>query len=207
MLIGLAGFKRSGKDSTANILAAEFGFETRVAFADALRELAYGADPYIYVGDAPAVLDTLDGTEFSGQTYVRYADLIEELGYEAAKEAEDFRLFLQHLGTQGVRQVFGAEAFVAALDVKLHEVATWNPGAIIASNVVVTDVRFPNEAQYIHDRGGEVWRITRPGFGGSDTHESERHIPTLDADLDIVATNLDELADLVRIAAGNRGLG
>lgn len=45
---------------------------------------------------------------------------------------------------------------------------------------VITDVRFENEAQAIHDRGGVVWRIVRPGAGlAGETakHSSEAGIP------------------------------
>jgi hypothetical protein len=42
--------------------------------------------------------------------------------------------------------------------------------------VVVTDVRFTNEAQRVRDVGGHVWRIERPGAGlagAAGAHPSE----------------------------------
>jgi hypothetical protein len=43
--------------------------------------------------------------------------------------------------------------------------------------VVITDVRFDNEAQAIVDAGGEVWRVVRPGWRCLDdaaaSHSSE----------------------------------
>jgi hypothetical protein len=34
----------------------------------------------------------------------------------------------------------------------------------VGRGVVITDVRFDNEAKAIIDAGGEVWRVTRPGW-------------------------------------------
>jgi hypothetical protein len=43
--------------------------------------------------------------------------------------------------------------------------------------VVITDVRFDNEAQAIVNAGGEVWRVERPGWrclaDDAATHQSE----------------------------------
>ena len=46
MIIGISGYARSGKDSVANILVQDFGFERR-AFADKLREALYALNPII----------------------------------------------------------------------------------------------------------------------------------------------------------------
>lgn len=35
----------------------------------------------------------------------------------------------------------------------------------MSGDIVVDDVRFPNEAQAIKDMGGELWRVFRPGVG------------------------------------------
>jgi hypothetical protein len=39
--------------------------------------------------------------------------------------------------------------------------------------VVVDDVRFPNEAALILGLGGELWKVTRPGFADTSGHASE----------------------------------
>lgn len=43
--------------------------------------------------------------------------------------------------------------------------------------VVISDVRYPNEAQEIIRRGGVVIRVTRPVALTDDPHESERPLP------------------------------
>ena len=37
---------------------------------------------------------------------------------------------------------------------------------------VITDVRFPNEAETIERLGGQIWQITRPGYGAEGDHAS-----------------------------------
>ena len=55
------------------------------------------------------------------------------------------------------------------------------------SKVVVSDVRYPNEADAIKKLGGQVWRVVRPGFGPANDHESE-HAMT-DYKFDVQITN------------------
>ena len=200
MLIGLTGYKRSGKDSTAAVLA-DYGFE-KYAFADALRSMALSVNPMISLEGAPEDIRehfTVQRMTLGG---VLYSQLLNTFGYEAAKEVPDFRRFLQNLGTDGVRSTFGDNAWVDALDKKLRE-----DGALYIyddpmmtsgafrwdKSVVLTDVRFPNEAAYVHKYLGEVWRIERPGFGGDDPHPSEAFIATLPADRVLHADNLIDL--------------
>lgn len=61
------------------------------------------------------------------------------------------REFLQKFGTEAVRDNFDRDAWVKALFSDLHHSSRW----------VITDVRFPNEAAAIKDRGGVVVRIKR----------------------------------------------
>ena len=46
-----------------------------------------------------------------------------------------------------------------------------------SSPIIFDDVRFPNEAEMIRSRGGQVWRLTRAGVVSNDTHSSENGIP------------------------------
>lgn len=62
---------------------------------------------------------------------------------------------------------------------------------------VITDVRYPNEAQAIREQGGVIVRIVRPGSGlqgEQGQHESERGLP--DELVDIEVTNDGTLGEL-----------
>lgn len=73
------------------------------------------------------------------------------------------RWALQRLGTEAVRNVIGTETWVKSAMLRIRR---------RGPRVVITDVRFPNEADAILDRGGEVWRVDRPGLPPAE-HASE----------------------------------
>lgn len=198
ILIGVTGYRRSGKNSTTSILEHKYGFK-QYAFADALRQMAEAINPVISWAEAPAaVLEALSGPYGVQKKEYRYLELLQALGYEKAKEIPDFRRFLQRLGTEGVRDTFGPNAWVDALYRKL---VLDSP-----SKVAINDVRFSSEADFIRRKGGVLWRVIRPGVGGDDPHPSEVEIPSLPATREIVAASLDELERAV-IAAYEADVG
>ena len=77
-IIGLSGYARTGKDTVAQILVENHGFE-RVAFADALRELLQQVDPIVDV--------TYEG--FGEYGVYRLSDALTYYkGWEGAKDGE-----------------------------------------------------------------------------------------------------------------------
>lgn len=183
MLIGLCGYKRAGKSTVANVLVDECGF-TNINFADALRMLALGINPV--VGYALKQALVIGGQPQLVALY--YAEIIEAVGYERAKEIDEVRRFLQRLGTEGIRDTFGPDVWVEIVRQQLDV-----PGAA-ERNVVIADVRFPNEAAMVTNLGGELWRINRPGFDrGGDAHPSEAFVDAMEVDRDITATDIEDL--------------
>jgi hypothetical protein len=139
-LIGLAGAARSGKDTAAQALL-DLGW-TRRAFADKVREVLYALDPVLI---EPQYAD--------GTTTLRYE--VDTYGWEDVKEMYPVvRGYSQRLGTEGGRTVLGENVWVDAL---FRDFESWD------TPTVITDVRFPNEAEAIRDRGGLVIAIERPG--------------------------------------------
>jgi len=72
------------------------------------------------------------------------------------------------------------------------------------SHVVISDVRFTNEARAIVAAGGEVWRIQRPGAGltgAAAEHPSETEMDT-DAFTDYVARVVHNTGSLDDLRAG-----
>lgn len=188
MLIGLIGKKRSGKDSFAATLVEDHGYK-RVAFADPLRDALLRLDPYV-----DAVV--LDNGEL--QPY-RLSEVIRTLGWERAKdEVPEVRRLLQAFGTDAIRTIDADFWVRAGADVIGAERLSPDP-----KPVVVTDVRFPNEAEAIRSRGGILVRIDRPGFDG-DGHATETALD--DYVPDVIVTNdgtLAQLGDSARAVAGN----
>ncbi len=142
-IVGLGHRAQVGKDSAAAALV-ELGYE-RVAFADTLREMLLALDPFIGTGR-------------------RVSDVVSWHGWDAAKTGSaEIRRLLQRLGTEVGRNLIGENVWVDAAFAKMK------PGG----KYVVTDVRFPNEAQAILDHGGYLYRIDRPGHEGVNAHSSE----------------------------------
>ena len=178
-LIGLIGKKRSGKDTFASTLIEELNY-TKIAYADPLREAALALNPIV-------------NTEPGYFGPVRYAAALEEFGYEGAKDKfPEFRAILQRLGTESIRALddgFWLRIATARIS------ATTGP-------VVVTDVRFPNEADRIHELGGRLVRIIRLSTEEADEHPSEKALDGYAADYDVQNDrSLDDLANVARAIA------
>jgi hypothetical protein len=145
MIIGLTGYAQSGKDTVAKVLTNNFGFE-RVSFADPIRKLLYETNPTVKDGG------------------YRLQGVIDGYGWDVAKTAfPEVRRLLQDLGV-GARKVFGEDFWVK------QALGKYKPG----DKVVVTDVRFTNEADYLKSFSeAQLWRIKRMGVGPVNTHVSE----------------------------------
>lgn len=176
MLIGIGSKARTGKSAAAAALVRDLGF-TRVSFADPLKELALEADPIVY--PQPPLQNM--------QNHNRLNWVVRgKGGWEEAKDSfQEVRRFLQALGV-GARKVFGEDFWVDQAFRRAEGHA----------NVVIPDVRFPNEAAAIRLHGGYLIRIDRPGQRGS-LHESETALDEF-TDWDFIVSNDATLADLER---------
>jgi len=151
--IALLGKAGAGKDTVAARLVQRYAY-TRIAFADPVKEMSLELDPYVPTS--------------CGVT-VRLSALIADVGWDYAKTAyPEVRRILQRVG-QSVRQQdpnFWADI---AYD-KIRAAHCWH------LPVVVTDVRYENEAEMLRDCGFTFVRVTRPGAGLSGAegaHASE----------------------------------
>jgi hypothetical protein len=169
MIIGLTGKKGSGKDTVAAHLIKEYGFERR-AFADPLKKsvAALFGIPYHKVDEwknDPSRMVYLANDFIVTQGVEPFAD-------EIASEMP-FGEFLQHYGTRSHRDIFGLDFWV---DQTLPK-----DGFYAGRKIVVTDLRFENEAHRIKFLQGFVVEITRPDLEDSTArdskHESEQPLP------------------------------
>mgnify|MGYP003340526973 CR=1 FL=1 len=157
MIIGLSGYARSGKDTVAQVLVEKYGFQ-RIAFADKIREFLYDLNP------------RLDHTL---KDSLRLRDIVDVNGWEKAKIHKVVREYLQDIGVSA-RNVFGEEFWIKQALASMH-----------TGNVVITDVRFPNEARVIKKLDGELWRVIRPGILPINDHISEHALDGWEFDFDI----------------------
>lgn len=154
-LIGLSGFAQAGKDTAAGVLL-ERGW-TRVAFADAIRDFALALDP---------IVPDVDPEDPSGCVYshARLSEYVDALGWDLAKQAPEVRRTLQRLGCEAGHGVLGDRVWIDAAMAKV---------SAAGADVVVTDVRFVNEAEAIWRAGGVMLRVERPGTVSVNAHASE----------------------------------
>lgn len=177
LIIGLIGKKRSGKDSFASVLVERYGYK-RVAYADPLREALLRMDPCV----------DWDMDDDGDITPYQLSEVVGWIGWERAKDiVPDVRRLLQSFGTDAIREI-DEDFWVRAGAKQIDE----TPGP-----VVVTDVRFPNEADAIRKRGGLLVRITRPGYDG-DGHPTETALDDYRADMEV--SNTKDLERLYEVA-------
>lgn len=196
MLIGLTGKKRRGKDTVANYLVTQHGFN-RHGFADKVKAYLYAINPLIMVTWPPEkfTLDTdmsLFATTAYGratyETFFRLQYIVDTIGWEKAKEIPEVRQLLQRTGTEGGRSIFWKDFWVDVLFKELEEKydiyysgGNLDPTRMLQSNIVISDCRFDNEAERIKQYGGIVIKVdsNREGLPEPDNHDSEKDISPL----------------------------
>jgi hypothetical protein len=170
-IIGLTGYAQSGKDTLASILIDRYGYR-RVAFADTIREFLYEINPMVAC---------------SPTGYLK--DLVNLVGWDKAKQEPQIRRLLQDLGV-AARKLIDEDIWVTTA---LRNISS-------EDRVVITDVRFENEASKISALGGQLWRVKRPGVDAVNAHISETQMDGYQVD-QIFLNNgtVDDLALLVQI--------
>ncbi len=149
LIVGITGRAGAGKDTLAEHLVARHGF-VRYAFADPLKAMLEAL--FAEVGIASAWMTDRELKE----------RMIPQLGVSS-------REMLQRLGTEWGRQMrqdFWLKAAEAVLGL---------PGAPVHDRIVITDVRFPNEAAWLRGHEGVLWRVRRHQAPAVRWHESEAH--------------------------------
>ena len=140
MLIGLTGPPGCGKDTAAAHLVKTHGF-VRVAFADTIRQVALAIDPYVH--------------------FFRLSEIVDLYGWDKAKRQPEVRRLLQVIGTEAGRDFHGADVWVDRTFAAIKQLGPDQP-------VVITDVRFDNEARRLRTFGGRLVRIRRQ----TDNHDA-----------------------------------
>lgn len=91
------------------------------------------------------------------------------------------RYVMQRLGTDVVRKLFGEDFWIRHLSYRLD--------TSDQSFVVVSDVRFKAEADFVKSKNGTLVRVVRPTDTSADTHITETEQQTIDTDYVLYNTN------------------
>lgn len=140
-IIGITGSAGSGKDTIGDILVRNLPNWEKVSFAGHLKDvtaLLFGFDRKMLAGETPEDRQIREQPD----------------PYWSEKMGKDFtpRFALQFFGTNLLRNQLHQNIWVDCLEKKILE---------SDKNIVITDVRFPNEIDMIKSIGGEVWRVER----------------------------------------------
>jgi hypothetical protein len=209
MIIAFNGFKRHGKNTAAafaaELLDEQFQTCTLVGFADKLKLAAARALGFHNL-DAAGAVALMDQFKENGTLEVTNPDSL-------VLKLISGREYLQWFGTEVGRDVFGENFWVdQVLPAQQRPESEWAREAVHrkygTDHVLVTDCRFPNEAQRVKDLGGKVIEVFRPALkGASDAHSSEKPLPGGLVDYLIVNdTDLGTLRMRVEQALGSFGV-
>ncbi|MNZ93709.1 hypothetical protein D3C78_1127880 [compost metagenome] len=183
LLIGLTGAARSGKSTAAAELAAQHGF-IHYAFAQPLKAmLAEGLN--------------LSAAQLEG----------------AEKEAplpwlgKSPRELLQTLGSEWGRELVHRELWLRVARQNLDNLAECFPQA---PGIVISDVRYEDEAAFVRERGGVLVHILRPDAPPVRAHATEAGVAIGDNDLTIhndggLAELRERVLEAVQRAASRAG--
>lgn len=201
IVIGLTGPSGAGKDSVARVLEARFRIAT-LSFATVLkRELvdAFDCDERLFHDPALKLIptDALTLRNCRDPKFVAYAWEIGHL------DAVTPRTLMERWGD--FQRSMEPDYFVrrAEQTLGLYE----RMGGLDA--VVITDVRFANEAKMLAGAGGDLWRVTRPGLVRQSHHRSQTELDNWPVAAEIVNDGTLELlakksTDLMLEALGRK---
>lgn len=182
ILIGLAGRARSGKDTAAQHLVNQHGFQS-YAFADPMR-------------DGLMHILNLSPCDFEGD---QKEQPLPRLGRSP-------RELMQSLGTEWGRNSVHPELWLLLAEQNLDLLARTHDNA---RGFVVSDLRFDNEAAFIRRRGGVVVHMDRIAAIPVNQHSSENGIRRALGDLwlpndgpfDELFQNLNHIVDTLHARA------
>jgi len=167
-LIGITGKAGVGKDTFANYLNACVNFE-RYSFAGPLK-------------DACCLLFGWTRQQIDHDRVFKEA-IDPRWGFSP-------RRAMQLMGTEYGREMLRDDIWVHMAQVRLNETA--------APGLMITDVRFQNEADWIRLNKGVLIHVTRPESTEVPTHASEAGVDLKDGDL--IVNNVGSLDHLAMVA-------
>lgn len=164
MLIGLVGSKGVGKNTFANKLVNSYNFIQK-SMADPLKK----ACQCLFLFTDDQVNGTIEQKETPDPRWFNCTP----------------RLALQFVGTELLRDNLNKIMPGIDKNVFIHHLKIWYDEAIKSNpkiKVVISDIRFQNEAKFIKDSGGILIRIIRSNNQSKDEHSSEMELQSIECD-------------------------
>jgi len=155
-VIGLHGEAGVGKDWIADQLVEKHGF-VKLSFAAPLKEAVRALNPIVSYGGRVV---RLDEALAEGEAHVK-------------AYYPEYRRLLEVFGTEVARDMFGEDVWVKQMEETIRNI--WLDRD---ARIVISDVRFPNEAEWIRRHvGGKVVRVSGVSSGlDSDGHASRKSL-------------------------------
>lgn len=204
-LIGLTGPAGAGKDTVADLLTHTQGW-AKMAFADALRAevvASFGVplDHLTNPHTKEHPISSLALAKCSTPDFLTAVDAVHRVfGGMNRKTPRSPRQILQWWGTEYRRRQdpqywikFATHRMLWVLDVNR------TPG------LVVTDVRFENEAAAIRKLGGVIWQVQRPGLAHVEGGHASA-VTGAEFAPDLVVDNSGDLPHLAAVVDGLMGV-
>ena len=134
-------------------------------------------------------------TKEEADQYAKYMEVqygTFRLEYVVGMQRMTVRQLLQELGTDACRNNLHPNVWVNALmsDYKPAKLTQYNP-----SKWIITDTRFPNEAEAVKSKNGVMVRVVRPGFRPVNSHTSETSLD--DYPFDFIIENNGDRTHLI----------
>jgi hypothetical protein len=166
-VIGITGRKYNGKDTTANYICEKYGYK-QLAFAGPLKDICgklFGFNDEQLHG---SLKETPDDSWFD----LTPRQVLQFVGTD---------LFRNHMSELNER--FGQDFWLLCAKNYMDRELLKNPDTVF----VISDVRFPNEVDFVRKLNGIVFRVKRKSVNKKkkDTHQSELLIDELEVDYDL----------------------
>lgn len=230
MIIGINGKIGSGKDTVGSIIQyltlrhkqLPKGFDSErdvVSFNDFKTSINYNLSDWQikkFAGKLKQTASLLTGVpmemfedqEFKKQEMPECWNKLQQSGRSKAVVPMTYRLFLQELGTEAMRNGLHSNVWVNALFADYHPTPNKSMDESFMEqfvtgsseihytlpNWIITDMRFPNEMKAVVEKSGITIRVVRPGTA-QGTHPSE--IALDDATFDYEIINDGTIEDLI----------
>lgn len=220
MIIGISGYSGSGKD-TVGIIIQYLNAETKISLKEVLKkpqdhqwwlEERSGWEIKKWAGKLKDIASLLTGIpvkNFEDQEFktsllgpewgtvtlnpLNAIPVFENVKFNSLMTVRDF---LQKLGTDAVRNGLHKNTWVNTLMSDYKAIDYNDDEQPEHPNWIITDTRFPNEAEAIKKANGIIIRVERPGVNPVNPHSSETNLDKWD--FDYVINNDGSLTDLVK---------